>query len=101
VKADDPTDARLIDAARVAKLTNPLTRQRWIRKDLAQFWYSTLSLPITDEQRYAWMSRYSQQRGLPSPEPLIAGIQRKVRWIARHDAKLRADQPARNVSIPR
>jgi hypothetical protein len=101
MKSDDPRDARLIDAARVAKLTNPLTRQRWIKKDLAQFWYSTLSLPVTDEQRRAWMSRYSQQRGLPSPEPLIEGIQRKVQWIARHDVKLRADQPTRNVSIPR
>ena len=99
VKRADPTDARLIDAARVAKLTNPLTRQRWIRKDLAQFWYSTLALPVTNERREAWMARYSQQRGLPSHQPLIAGIQRKVRWIARHDRKLQAKQPNRNISI--
>jgi heptose I phosphotransferase len=101
VKRDDPMDVRLIDAARVARLSNFLTRQRWIKKDLAQFWYSTLALPITDEQRHAWMMRYSQQRGLPSPDPLIKGIQRKVRWIERHDQKLKADQPNRNVSIPR
>ncbi len=100
VKEDDLSDVRLIDAARVARLGNILTRQRWIRKDLAQFWYSTLALPITEEQRMAWMQRYSQQRGLPSPKPLMKGIQRKVKWIARHDEKLREKQPTRNVSIP-
>jgi hypothetical protein len=101
VKDDDPTDVRLIDAARVARLGNILTRQRWIRKDLAQFWYSTLALPITDEQRMAWMQRYSEQRGLPSAQPLVQGIQRKVQWITRHDEKLRQKQPARNISIPK
>ncbi len=34
-------DLRLIDAARVRPLPGPLTRRRWIVKDLAQFWYST------------------------------------------------------------
>jgi heptose I phosphotransferase len=101
VNENDPTDVRLIDAARVARLGNIFTRQRWIRKDLAQFWYSTLALPITDEHRMAWMQRYSEQRGMPSPQPLVKGIQRKVHWIARHDEKLREKQPARNISIPR
>ena len=100
VKRDEPADVRLIDAARVARLGSVFTRQRWIKKDLAQFWYSTLSLPLTDEQRQTWMTRYTQQRGLASPLPLMKGIQRKVRWIARHDRKLRADQPDRNISIP-
>ncbi|HEX8522363.1 MAG TPA: lipopolysaccharide kinase InaA family protein [Tepidisphaeraceae bacterium] len=101
VKADDPTDVRLIDAARVGKLTNFFTRQRWIRKDLAQFWYSTMALPISDEQRLAWLQRYAEQRGMPSPAPLVKGIERKAAWIARHDEKLREKQPGRNVSIPR
>jgi len=100
VNADQPSDVRLIDAARVARLGNFLTRTRWIRKDLAQFWYSTLALPISDAQRHAWMQRYSEQRGFPSAQPFIRGIQRKVRWIARHDQKLKVDQPDRNVSIP-
>ncbi len=100
VKADEPGLVRLIDAARVARLRSIFTRSRWIRKDLAQFWYSTLSLPITDGQRGEWMKRYSQQRGLASPDPLIGGIQSKVQWIARHDEKLRTRQPDRNISIP-
>ncbi len=101
VRTEDPTDARLIDAARVARLGGVFTRSRWIRKDLAQFWYSTLALPITDPQRLAWMQRYSEQRGMPSPHLLVEGIQRKVRWIQRHDEKLRRQQPDRNISIPK
>src|SRR5687768_17634199 len=38
-------DLRLIDAARVRPLPRFLPR-RWIIKDLAQFWYSTLALPV-------------------------------------------------------
>ncbi|MDB5303215.1 MAG: Lipopolysaccharide core biosynthesis protein WaaP, heptosyl-I-kinase, partial [Phycisphaerales bacterium] len=61
-KADgDETDVKLIDPARVRRLPGFLTRGRWIVKDLAQFWYSTLSLPITDDQRKTWINRYVQQ----------------------------------------
>ena len=100
VKRDDPNDVRLIDAARVARLGGIFTRARWIKKDLAQFWYSTLSLPITDDERLAWLQRYSEQRSLPSAQPLVKGIERKAKWIARHDRKLSMKQPGRNVSIP-
>ena len=30
-------------------------------KDLAQFWYSTTKLPVTDEQRLAWLARYGDR----------------------------------------
>jgi heptose I phosphotransferase len=100
VKRDDPSDVRLIDAARVQRLRGLFARHRWIRKDLAQFWYSTLALPISDAQRTSWMQRYSEQRGMPSPHLLVQGIQRKVKWIERHDQKLRRRQPGRNISIP-
>jgi hypothetical protein len=96
----DVKDVRLIDVARVRKLVTPFTRRRWIVKDLAQFWYSTIKLPdVTDELRRRWVNRYGAQRGVDA-STLIPAIVRKSNWIARHDAKLRREQPDRNVSIP-
>jgi hypothetical protein len=94
-----PIDIRLIDIARVARLRNTLTRKRWIIKDLAQFWYSTLSLSITDKQRARWLSRYGEQRGIDAPR-FRTLIERKSAWIARHDRILREREPDRNISIP-
>jgi heptose I phosphotransferase len=100
VKAAGDPDVRLIDAARVRPLSSAFTRRRWIVKDLAQFWYSTLALPITDAQRNRWLERYAQQRGMASPTRLRRAIERKARAIGRHDEKLRRAQPQRNISIP-
>ena len=96
-------DLRLIDCARVKRLPGFLTRRRWVVKDLAQFWYSTLPQPITDDQRSAWLRRYVHARGLPPSDEqhLRRSIERKVRWIARHDVRLNRAQPNRNISIPR
>lgn len=96
----DVLDLKLIDTARVRRLPGMLTRRRWIIKDLAQFWYSTLPLPMTDEQRNAWLARYAEQRGLVSAANLRSAIERKSRQIARHDARLKRQQPSRNISIP-
>ncbi len=95
------TDLKLIDTARVRQLPGFFTRRRWIIKDLAQFWYSTLKLPITDAQRDAWLQRYAGQRGLPTGATLRPSIIRKSNQIARHDVALNRKQPTRNVSIPR
>jgi hypothetical protein len=91
----------LIDAARVKALPGWFAK-RWVVKDLAQFWYSTTKLPVTDEQRDAWLERYAGQRGLPGAEQasLRRAIVRKSAWIARHDRSLNAKQPTRNVSLP-
>jgi hypothetical protein len=89
----------VIDTARVAKLGRFFTG-RWIVKDLAQFWYSTTKLPITDEQRDAWLKRYAEQRGLPGYAGLKSAVLRKVAWIERHNRSLNQKQPNRNVSIP-
>jgi hypothetical protein len=98
-RVDGPqADVRLIDAARVRELPRLLPR-RWVTKDLAQFWYSTVSLPISNEQRDSWLSTYAQHRGLSAVQ-LRGPVERKVRWIARHDQRLRRAQPLRNVSIP-
>lgn len=94
-------DVKLIDAARVARMNNFLTRWRWVIKDLAQFWYSTTTLPaITDEQRERWVRRYAHQRQICWLPRLRAAIRAKSNAIARHDAKLKQSQPTRNVSIP-
>ena len=94
-------ELRLIDAARVKALPRWLSR-RWVVKDLAQFWYSTLSLTVTDDQRERWLAEYVRRRGLPESETRRVGgaVRRKAEWIARHDRRLRGRQPGRNVSIP-
>lgn len=95
------TDLRLIDAARVRPLPGPLTRRRWIVKDLAQFWYSTTQLAITNSQRDAWLGHYYEQTQMVQLDPLKKSILRKSATIAAHDEKLRRRQPNRNISIPR
>ncbi len=97
---NDPANLRLIDAGRVKRLPGWPMRNRWIVKDLAQFWYSTTTLPVTAEQRDRWLQRYSEKRALDSIASLRRSIERKSDWIARHDAKLRETQRDRNVSIP-
>lgn len=92
-------EVALIDAARVRWLPRWF-RQRWVVKDLAQFWYSTTNLPaVTDEQREAWLARYAGQRSSSNASSLRRAIERKARWIARHDRSLNAKQPDRNVSL--
>ena len=94
-------DVKLIDVARVRRLGGVLTRRRWIVKDLAQFWYSTTKLPVTDDQRTAWLDRYAAGRGDGTTAAgLRPAIERKARRIGRHDVKLREAQPGRNISIP-
>ncbi len=98
--ADGQVAVRLIDTARVKRLPGIFTRRRWIVKDLAQFWYSTLSLPISDAERLAWLKRYAEGTKVAGVERLQQAIERKTRAIARHDQRLKISQPQRNVSIP-
>lgn len=100
--AGPDTPMRLIDCARVKRLPRFLTRYRWVVKDLAQFWYSTLKHPeVTDDQRLAWLRRYAEKAGGADAGRLRRSVARKVAWIGRHDAKLNRAQPNRNISIPR
>jgi hypothetical protein len=93
-------DIRLIDAARVANLPSLFFRRRWIVKDLAQFWYSTLAQPITDAQRQTWLNEYARHRDISDLAPLQKSILRKSNLIAVHDVRLHRSQPHRNISIP-
>jgi hypothetical protein len=92
-------EVALIDAARVKPLPKWFAG-RWIVKDLAQFWYSTFKLDVTEAQRQQWLARYAAHRKLSSAGTLRRAIERKSAWIARHDRNLNAKQPARNVSLP-
>lgn len=94
------TDLKLIDAARVRRLPGWPFRNRWIVKDLAQFWYSAQQLAIPEQSLDRWLQRYAEQRKVPAVDRLRSAVGRKAAWIARHDAKLKAKQPNRNVSLP-
>jgi hypothetical protein len=95
-----PIELRLIDPARVAHLPPWPFRQRWIVKDLAQFWYSATQLDVPESQGTHWLRRYAERRKVADVERLRRAVQRKSDAIARHDEKLRRKQPTRNVSIP-
>lgn len=97
--ADGRADVKLIDTARVKRLP-VLFGRRWVVKDLAQFWYSTLKLAITADQRKHWLARYAAQRRIAGGPLLQSSVERKARSIARHDARLHRDRPERDVSIP-
>jgi hypothetical protein len=96
----DGTDLKLIDTARVKPLPGRFTRARWIVKDLAQFWYSTLRHSITDEQRTRWLEEYAKRAGNRHVASLRRKIERKSRAITRHDARLHRYRPERDVSLP-
>ncbi len=100
VSPTESSPVQLIDVARVRRLPGWPLRRRWIVKDLAQFWYSTTKLAVTDDQRERWLAAYSAARGI-RPVSLRGAILRKARSIGRHDASLNAREPTRNVSIPR
>lgn len=93
-------DVKLIDAARVRHLPGWPTRRRWVVKDLAQFWYSTTQLAITDEQRIRWLDRYAELMGAGSTDLLRRSIEAKAARIKAHDARLNRRQPKRHVSLP-
>jgi hypothetical protein len=100
IRMDDqrPGDLRLIDAARVRKLPRFFSR-RWIVKDLAQFRYSTQAHAIDDAARQQWFDRYASQQKLKRASSLLSRVVAKTRWIERHDRKLKASQPERDVSL--
>lgn len=93
------THMRLIDVTRVKKLPW-LFRRRWIVKDLAQFHFSLTKLSVDEFLRGKWMFEYCKARGIRHGKWLYGSVIRKANWIAKHDAKLRKDQPTRNISIP-
>lgn len=98
IEDDAVAELALIDAARVSRLPR-FFASRWIVKDLAQFRFSTTTLPVSDDQRDRWLGRYIAIRAIARPATLRARVQRKASWIARHDASLRRRQPGRDVAL--
>jgi hypothetical protein len=87
----------LIDPARVRRLPW-LFKRRWIVKDLAQFGYSLETAGLAGDVFEKWLGRYEKSGGW-AVGGLRKAINRKIGWIARHDAALKKSQPTRNVSI--
>jgi len=92
-------DIRLIDAARIGRLNNFVTRRRWIAKDLSQFWYSTTALPVTDDQRRRWLARYLEKTGRSGEQGWEKSIRAKSDRIADHDRKLTQREPTRHIPL--
>lgn len=91
-------DLRLIDAARVRQLPRWF-RQRWIVKDLAQLVYSLCQVGATPDQIDRLFAAYAGGDDPNRVRRLRRQVERKARWIARHDARLQKRQPERNVSL--
>jgi hypothetical protein len=97
----DGVKLRMIDAARVHELPGIFTRQRWIVKDLSQFWYSTTQLPISERQREAWLAEYAERTKVTNLSRLRSAVARKSDAIGKHDQRIRVREPGRNISIPK
>ena len=96
----DSVEARLMDAGRVGNLPK-LFRRRWLVKDLSQFAYSLQQLEMPPGVFDRWLREYQSRGGPAIDAAMRRAIDAKVRWIGRHDAKLRRRQPTRNVAIDR
>ena len=97
IDQSDRSSIALIDAARVKRLPM-FFASRWIVKDLAQFLFSTLEY-ATQTQRDAWLCRYCELVKRSDVETLRPRVSRKAAWIERHDQKLRAAKPKRNLRL--
>lgn len=98
VRINESVELHLIDPGRVNRLPPwPFTR-RWIIKDVAQFVYSATQNAVAANLIEQWLDRYCQQRQI-RPADIATAIQRKVRHIARHDARLKRKRPERDVSL--
>lgn len=92
------SEIRLIDAGRVQCLPGWPWRWRWIVKDLAQLVFSLQRLGMHEEAAGV-LQRYCQLRPGTRLAILKGAVTWKVRRIASHDRRLRAEQPGRDVSL--
>ncbi|MGH7852358.1 MAG: lipopolysaccharide kinase InaA family protein, partial [Candidatus Binatia bacterium] len=89
----DAPELRIIDLQRAGYRRRPA--RRWVIKDLAQLHYSSIGLPISDRDRLRFMASYSPPRQSRRLRRFtLSQVLRKSHAIARHDAKLRARNPA-------
>jgi len=96
---DGHREVHLIDPGRVARLPRSPLKLRWIVKDLAQLCYSLRETGMGHQQRDELLCYYFAQAQVPCRWLIRRLIPLKIALIARHDRKLRARQPTRNISI--
>jgi hypothetical protein len=99
----DPGDQRqeihLIDPGRVTRLPMFPLNLRWIVKDLAQLCYSLREAGMGSKAENELLRNYFAQAQVPCQWLIRWLIPVKMAFIARHDRRLRARQPTRNISI--
>lgn len=93
------SEIRLIDPGRVSRLPMFPLNLRWIVKDLAQLCYSLGETGMGGQQNHELLRCYFSQAQVPCQWLIRRLIPVKMALIARHDRKLRTQQPTRNISI--
>ena len=81
----------IIDLGRLRKAPSP--RKRWVIKDLAELFYSVRqTLSPSDQRRFEQIFWNEYRHWLPwvQEQGFYKAIERKIRRIAQHDAKLKA-----------
>jgi UDP-glucose:(heptosyl)LPS alpha-1,3-glucosyltransferase len=98
-QGDGTVDLRMIDLQRAGDQTFPA--RRWVVKDLAQLYYSSLPLPITDRDRLRFVALYApgatERRNRKS---LVRRVRGKVRAIAKRDAAQNRENPNPRLEDP-
>ncbi|MGH7846185.1 MAG: glycosyltransferase [Candidatus Binatia bacterium] len=79
-------DLKIIDLQRVG-YRRPLSA-RWVIKDLAALYYSSLALPLTNWDRLRFYALYSRGQSRQKRRLRLRRLLRKSAAIARHDRKL-------------
>jgi UDP-glucose:(heptosyl)LPS alpha-1,3-glucosyltransferase len=94
-------DLKIIDLQRMDHRNH--WRRRWRIKDLAALHYSSLPLPLTDQDRLRFYALYSMPvQNRRARRRLLKSVLFKSRWIARHDARLervRTKKPSFDASF--
>ena len=85
---DGSFDLKLIDLQRAGYRMFPA--RRWFVKDLAQLHYSSLAVPLSNEDRLRFFAVYmTSEKGRTLQRKRLRQVLRKSRAIGKHDAKLR------------
>jgi UDP-glucose:(heptosyl)LPS alpha-1,3-glucosyltransferase len=87
-------DLKLIDLQRAGYRMFPV--RRWFVKDLAQLHYSSLAVPLSNEDRLRFFAVYmTSEKRRTLRRKRLRQVLRKSRAIGKHDAKLRRLGPER------
>ena len=99
VGGDQHRPLHLIDPGRVARMPPWPMHYRWMVKDVAQLYYSVTDAGLSVSLRGRIISRYLERSPRLTRWLCRIFVPLKARFIARHDANLRRQQPGRRVSL--